>query len=76
MVPFKYFHNFRLKYEVMSHLIFSGVGGSSNWMPLIIPVAAFLLLMFVVELVAKFVRSRHHSKTSDPFEGTELHDLA
>ena len=42
----------------MKTLILSGAGGSTNWLPLIFPLIALLLLGYGIDLFIKYVKRR------------------
>jgi hypothetical protein len=40
----------------MTTILLSGAGGSSNWLPLVLPIAALFLLVLSVDFVIKLVK--------------------
>ena len=42
----------------MGQLMLSGVGGSTNWLPFILPLVAILLAVKAGEMVAGYVKKR------------------
>jgi hypothetical protein len=42
----------------MSALILSGVGGSTNWLPLIFPLVAVVVVAYSVDFIIKYVKKR------------------
>jgi hypothetical protein len=52
----------QLNLPAMLAILLSGVGGSSNWLPLIFPLAAIVIIAKSVELLIHFIRKRrlHH----------------
>ncbi len=47
----------------MVTIILSGVGGSSNWLPLILPLVAIVALVKGVDMLVYYIRNRklHHA---------------
>lgn len=42
----------------MRRLILSGVGGSTNWLPLIFPLAAIVAVLYIITFAIKFIRKK------------------
>jgi hypothetical protein len=42
----------------MEHFILSGVGGSTNWLPLIFPLAGIVVVWKLVEYLQQYIRRR------------------
>ncbi len=42
----------------MGTLLLSGVGGSSNWLPLVFPLAAVVAVIYFIDFIIKFVKKR------------------
>ena len=42
----------------MSALLLSGVGGSTNWLPLIFPLVAVVVIAYSVEFIIRYVKKR------------------
>lgn len=42
----------------MAPLILSGVGGSTNWLPLLLPLVGILLLVKAAEAAGKYLKKR------------------
>ena len=42
----------------MSKLFLSGVGGSSNWFPLLFPLLAILAIVWVAEYLMKYIKAK------------------
>ncbi len=42
----------------MGTLLLSGVGGSSNWLPLVFPLAAVVVMIYFIDFIVKFVKKR------------------
>lgn len=62
----------------MATLILSGVGGSTNWLPLVFPLAGIVLVIYGVDLAVKLVKKwkLHHHMHGHPgsFEDTDNHN--
>jgi hypothetical protein len=50
----------------MRHLVLSGVGGSSNWVPLLFPLFGIVILYYGIDYLVKFVKKRRLSRGSKP----------
>jgi hypothetical protein len=66
----------------MTTIILSGVGGSTNWLPLIFPLIALLVVAKGVDMLFHFVKSRrlHHAdnlahETGAPFDDARENDI-
>jgi hypothetical protein len=46
-----------LKFSFMT-IILSGAGGSNNWLPLILPFVAIVVIMKIGEIAVKYVRRK------------------
>ena len=46
----------------MVHILLSGVGGSSNWFPLVLPLAGIVVIAYLIQVTVRFVKKRklHH----------------
>jgi len=42
----------------MKILILSGVGGSTNWLPLVLPLAGILGVAYCIDLLVQFIKRR------------------
>ncbi len=42
----------------MHTLILSGVGGSSNWLPLMFPLAAIVVVVYAIDVIARYIKKR------------------
>ena len=42
----------------MKILILSGVGGSTNWLPLIYPLIALIIIIYLTDFVIKYVKKK------------------
>lgn len=60
----------------MATLLLSGTGGSANWLPLILPLAAVALVLYATDMVIKLVKKRklHRSHMAGEMEATEHFD--
>lgn len=60
----------------MAAIILSGVGGSNNWLPFIVPIICILACLYGAEATVKYIRNRKvknslHSIAGDNNELTE-----
>ena len=44
----------------MTTIMLSGVGGSTNWLPLVLPLVAFLLLLQFGQVMVHFIKAKLH----------------
>jgi hypothetical protein len=51
-----------LNSTIMNPLTLSGVGGSSNWLPLILPLAAIVALLKLGEYLYRYIKKRKLTK--------------
>jgi hypothetical protein len=62
----------------MHSLFLSGVGGSTFWLPLILPLLGILAIIYLVDFIVKFVRKRklaHENRLAhDNFSTTDSSD--
>ena len=42
----------------MKILILSGVGGSTNWLPLVLPLACIVAILYSIDLLVRFIKKR------------------
>lgn len=42
----------------MHTLILSGVGGSSNWLPLMFPLAAIVVVVYAIDVIVLYIKKR------------------
>ncbi len=69
------------KTVIMKALFLSGVGGSTNWLPLIFPLVAVVVVAYSVDFIIKFVKKRkalHEQQLADDLSGhfEDLSDTA
>ena len=55
----------------MKVLILSGVGGSSNWLPLMFPLAAIVLVIYAIDVIVRYIKKRRQHDQEKP-----VNDLA
>ena len=47
----------------MKILVLSGVGGSSNWLPLVLPLDGLVLVIYSIDFLIKYIKKRKlHNK--------------
>ena len=46
----------------MSAMLLSGVGGSTNWLPLVYPLVGIVMVLYAVDFIIKFVKKRRLHK--------------
>lgn len=49
----------------MATLILSGVGGTANWLPLILPLVVLLGILTLTDATIKFIRNKRLAHTAD-----------
>lgn len=65
----------------MKTIILSGVGGSVNWLPFLLPLAAIVAVYYSVDQLVKFIRRRKLQRANDAhndlnghFEDITIHE--
>jgi len=46
----------------MKTLILSGVGGSTNWLPLVYPLIAIVAILYLIEVTVRFFKKKLHHR--------------
>ena len=46
----------------MDTILLSGVGGSTNWMPLVFPLIAVMIIVYAVDFTIRFFKKRRQTK--------------
>ncbi len=67
----------------MQVLILSGVGGSSNWLPLVLPLAGIVVIAYSIDFLVRYLKKRrllHNDKLinelTTPAEGTDPNQIS
>ncbi|MES2703670.1 MAG: hypothetical protein V4649_13600 [Bacteroidota bacterium] len=56
----------------MDAILLSGAGGNSNWLPLIMPIAALAFVLLTADLVVKAIKKR---KLEDKIRSANHHGI-
>ena len=57
----------------MKPVILSGVGGSSNWLPLVYPLAAIIAIVYVIDLTVKYFKKKKVERENRLIEDLNRH---
>ena len=49
----------------MKILVLSGVGGSSNWLPLVLPLDGLVLVIYSIDFLIKYIKKRKLDETRE-----------
>lgn len=55
----------------MATIILSGAGGSTNWLPLILPIAAFLIVLLSFDFIVRQIKRWRAKKLKTTSSETE-----
>ena len=60
----------------MAHILLSGVGGSTNWFPLVYPLAGIVVILYAGDFIIKLIKKRRLYKENQLQHGLHTADDA